>query len=839
MWFTGGKKGFARAGTALLFLLLVCGLAAAEKIPLRVMDLPDPHSLQPENRVQLELIREFQRLHPEIELSAFSGISIRNVGAESRLMLAIAGGAAPDVLRINFRMSDTYIQQNFLYPLDGYIQADPQYKTVPGYLKQVPEALHPLLWREGPAIGGFKAGRHLWMTGTQPMIRVLHWRKDVFQEAGLDPERPPKTWDELMSYAQQISDPARNRFGLNMSAGPQSAWDFLPYLWGAGGDAVVQDKSGRWRAAFGSREAAVALEFYLRLAMERWQDSDGNVQFGYTTVNGDERAVSQALSAGNLGMYNAYLADKTMGAVDPSLVGVAPFPEGPAGISATEINAVLFGIFAGIEGRVNSEGKYIRAERIRDAAWQYINFMNSRNAREVYVRTMVDLGLGRNLSPAYLKEFGYTEYLKYFPPGLEATFDYAMKHGKPEPYGRNCQMVYIYMTKPIDEAIQMARDGLLPEGDTPEIREERILILQKLLKSAEDRMNERMIGHISPPEQRKRTTVAVIVAIIILAVFCFVLYSIWKTFSPRDSFSGRKKGFDFRRNWMGYMIMLPALISIALWVYYPMISGSQLFFQDYRVVGESSWVGLDNLAGVLFSDEWWSSVWNTFRYMAFMLTIGFLAPILLAVLLQEVSHGKIVYRTLYYLPAVMSGLVVMFMWKLFYQSGSAGILNQLIGSVVNFFGGDFTPVAWLQDSRWAMLACVVPVIWSSAGPGCLIYLAALKNVPEENYEAAEIDGADFFQKIRHVTLPALRPLIVINFVGAFIAASQSGGMILVMTFGAAETEVAELHIFKEAYTNLRFGSAIAMAWVLGVMTLLFTIYNIKRLSSMEFKTAGK
>ena len=91
----------------------------------------------------------------------------------------------------------------------------------------------------------------------------------------------------------------------------------------------------------------------------------------------------------------------------------------------------------------------------------------------------------------------------------------------------------------------------------------------------------------------------------------------------------------------------------------------------------------------------------------------------------------------------------------------------------------------------------------------------------------------------HVTLPSLKSLIIINFVGAFIAASQSGGMILVMTFGSAKTEVAELHIFKEAYTNLRFGSAIAMAWVLGVMMVLFTIYNLKRLSRMEFKTTGK
>ena len=827
------------AAAGMLLLLLACQVLGAEKIPLRVMKLPDPRSMYPENRVQLALIREFKRLHPEIELSSFSGITIQNVGAESRLMLAIAGGAAPDVLNLNFRMSDTYIQQNFVWPLDDFIKSNKEYKSVEGYLKTVPEALHPLLLRDGPAIGRYKAGDHVWLLAGQPLTRVLNWRKDVFQEAGLDPERPPKNWDELLDFARRLSDPSQDRFGLSMASGPQSAWDFLPYLWGAGGDAVVKMKDGRWRAAFGSREGAIALDFYLRLAMERWQDSDGVTQYGYTTVNGDERAVTQARASGKLGMYSEYLRNKTMGTVDSSLVGIAPFPMGPAGINATEINSELYGIFAGIEGRTNSEGVFISAEKIRQAAWTYISFFVSKHAREVYARTMVEMGLGRNLSPMYLREFGYTEYLKYFPPGLEETYNYAMKHGKPEPYGRNCQMVYIYMTKPIDEAMQMARDGLLPEGNSPEVREERLAILQKLLKAAEDRTNEHMIGHIPAAEKRKRTMVAGIVAILILAMFCFVIYNIWKTFSPVDSYSGRKKGFEFRRNWLGYLIMLPALISIALWVYYPMVTGSQLFFQDYRVVGESSWVGLDNLAGVLFSDEWWGSVWNTFRYMVLMLSIGFSAPIILAILLQEVSHGKIIYRTIYYLPAVMSGLVVMFMWKLFYQSGSTGILNQVVGSIVTFFGFDYSPIAWLQDSKWAMLACVVPVIWSSAGPGCLIYLAALKGIPDDIYEAAEIDGANFFQKLFHVTLPSLKALIIINFVGAFIAASQSGGMILVMTFGAAETEVAELHIFKEAYTNLRFGSAISMAWVLGVMSLLFTIYNIKRLSRMEFKTTGK
>ncbi len=838
------RTALLAAGAVILSLCFGTQLHSSEKsaeklkIPLRVMDLPDPKSTDPNVRVEIELMKEFKNSHPEIELTSFSGIQIQNIGMESRLMLAIAGGAAPDVLMVNFRMSDTYIQQNFLYPLDRYIENDPYYKSVGNFLKDTPPAFRPLIWRDGPAMVGFPEGKHVWMMGEQPVIRILNWRKDLFQEAGLDPEKPPKNWDELLECARRLSDPARDRFGMGMSSGPQAAWDFLPYLWGAGGEAVVQEKDGTWRAAFGSREAAVALEFYIRLAMERWQDSDGVTQFGYTTVNGDERAVKQAKQAGRLGMYSEYMRNKTMGTTDPSLVGTTSFPAGPAGISATEINSTLYGIFAGIVGRKNSDGQYVSADKIRDAAWKYIAFKNSRLARETYVKSMVAMGLGRNLSPAYLREFGYTEYLKYFPPGLEETYNYALKHGKPEPYGRNCQMVYIYLTKPIDEAKQLARDGKLPEGDSPEIKEARIKILQKLLKDAEDRTNARMIGHISPEETQKRTTVAVIVFILIAGLFCFVIYNIWKTFSPRDSFSGKKKGFDFRRNWIGYLIMLPALLSVLIWVYYPMVNGSALFFQDYRVVGISQWIGFDNLAGVLFSDEWWSAIWNTFRYMTLMLSLGFLAPIILAVLLQEVSHGKIIYRTLYYLPAVMSGLVVMFMWKLFYQSGSTGVLNQVVGSILGFFGVDFSPIAWIEDSNWAMLACVLPTIWAGAGPGCLIYLAALKGVPEETYEAAEIDGANFFQKLWHVTFPTIKSLIIINFVGAFIAASQSGGMILVMTFGQANTEVAELHIFKEAYTNLRFGSAISMAWVLGVMTLMFTIYNLKRLSKMEFKTTG-
>lgn len=436
------------------------------KIPLRVMQLPDPKSTDTNTKVQLEILREFRKLYPEIELSPFSGIEIQNIGAESRLMLAIAGGAAPDVINVNFRMSDTYIQQNFLWPLDKYIESDPEFKSIDSFLNSLPPAIRPIVFREGPAVGGLAAGKHVWAVGNKILVRALFWRKDIFQDAGLDPEKPPKNWDELIEYARRIADPARDKYGISMAGGAQSSWDFMSYLWSAGADAVTQDKkTGEWRAAFGTREAAVALDFYMRLATERWQDSDGTVQHGYSTLNSDERSVKLAQQAGKLGMYSQYLGDDRMGGeVDPALVGIAPFPAGPSGRGATEINATLNGIFAGIVGRNNSEGKFVPAEKIRDAAWKYISFMNSKRARKIYAETMVNLGQGRSLSPTYLREFGYTEYLKYFPPSWEQAFNQALENGKPEPYGRNCQMVYIYLTQPIDEAMQLFRDGKLPEG---------------------------------------------------------------------------------------------------------------------------------------------------------------------------------------------------------------------------------------------------------------------------------------------------------------------------------------------------------------------------------------
>jgi len=148
------------------------------------------------------------------------------------------------------------------------------------------------------------------------------------------------------------------------------------------------------------------------------------------------------------------------------------------------------------------------------------------------------------------------------------------------------------------------------------------------------------------------------------------------------------------------------------------------------------------------------------------------------------------------------------------------------------------PSRWLIDPKTAMVCCVLPTIWAGMGPGCLIYLAALKGISDDFYEAADIDGATFIDKILFIVILVLKPLLIIQFVGIFVASWKSSANIMVMTGGSSDTTVAGLHIFYQAYMYLKFGPAIAMAWVLGFMLIGFTVHQLKILSRLEFKTTG-
>jgi multiple sugar transport system permease protein len=532
---------------------------------------------------------------------------------------------------------------------------------------------------------------------------------------------------------------------------------------------------------------------------------------------------------------------------------------------------------------------------VRDAAWEYIRFHGSEDAVRIRTRIMVEGGLGRFVNPRYLRLFGYEDLIRLAPKGWEETFEIAIETGKPEPYGRNCQLVYHQMTKPMEKAEELALEGKLPED-----REERLRVMQRLLEAGVTEANEKMIGILTPWQMLVRRSVATALLILIVIGFALVFRRIVRIFTPPKIEGVEQVSWGFRRYKWAYIIILPAVFSIFFWRYVPLVMGSGMAFQDYRIMGGSEFVWVDNFANLLWDVEWWKAVWNSLRYSLLVVSMTFLPPVILAVLLQEIPRGKILLRTLFYLPAVITGLVVIYLWRSFYEKSEFGVLNAVVlkipaigfiaigllffmilfffarrlwihevhgvsiicliaGLALFWFFFTFAqrvfeqsshsfllalfepmknPYRWLDDPKTAMVCCVIPMVWAGMGPGCLIYLAALKGIAPDFYEAADIDGATFIDKILFVVIPILKPLLIIQFVGVFIASWQNTAFILAMTGGAKGTEVAGLHIFYKAYLYLKFGPATAMAWVLGFMLIGFTVDRLRILSRLEFKTTG-
>ena len=197
------------------------------------------------------------------------------------------------------------------------------------------------------------------------------------------------------------------------------------------------------------------------------------------------------------------------------------------------------------------------------------------------------------------------------------------------------------------------------------------------------------------------------------------------------------------------------------------------------------------------------------------------------------------FRTLFFLPQMTSGIVIALMCKLIYNPTSALFFNQLI-SILNyipFFNIDTH--TWLEAPHLAMICCVLPTVWASMGMASLIYLAALYSIPNDLYEAADLDGAGIRQKLWRITIPSLLPLIIINFVGTLIGTFQNMGNIFILTFGkpGQTTMVVGLKIWIEAYSNLRFSMATGMAWILGSLLIGLTYVQIQFLNKVEYRRA--
>jgi multiple sugar transport system permease protein len=279
------------------------------------------------------------------------------------------------------------------------------------------------------------------------------------------------------------------------------------------------------------------------------------------------------------------------------------------------------------------------------------------------------------------------------------------------------------------------------------------------------------------------------------------------------------------RSWnLGLLFTGPWLIGLSAFLLYPLAMAIYYSFTDYSVLLPPVFVGFDNYRELWADPMFWRSLYNTAIFAFGSLALSLLVSLTLAVLLNSRIRFVSVYRTLFFLPTLVPVVASSILWMGMYN-GENGIINALLAKV-----GVQGP-AWLSDPDWVKTAIILMAVWG-AGHTVVILLAGLQDIPESLYEAAVIDGANWFQRLIHVTLPALSPVIFFNVVMGVIGGFQVFTQGIVMTTDAAGNQQRAavfyvMQLFNVGFQDLRMGYACAMAFVLFLIILALTLIVVR------------
>jgi multiple sugar transport system permease protein len=270
-----------------------------------------------------------------------------------------------------------------------------------------------------------------------------------------------------------------------------------------------------------------------------------------------------------------------------------------------------------------------------------------------------------------------------------------------------------------------------------------------------------------------------------------------------------------------WCFLSPWIIGFILFGAGPILASILLSFTDYSLFNAPKWVGLANYRE-LFSDPLiWKSLWNTLFYVIFAVPLSTAGSCLLAVLLNQKVRGIAIWRTIFYLPTIVSGVAMGVLWRWIFHP-EIGLANTMLGPVLSFFNIDNPQ--WLLDPVLAKPAYIFMSLWGIGG-GMIIFLAALQGIPEHLYEAAELDGAGPVRKFFNITLPMLSPVILFSVTMGTIGSFQIFAQAYVMSGRGPDNSTLfyVMYLFDQAFRYFRMGYGAAMAWVLFAIVLCITV----------------
>lgn len=285
--------------------------------------------------------------------------------------------------------------------------------------------------------------------------------------------------------------------------------------------------------------------------------------------------------------------------------------------------------------------------------------------------------------------------------------------------------------------------------------------------------------------------------------------------------SPASRSFTWRyRKYLGLVFISPWLLSFLAFDLIPTGAAFYFSFTDWSALSPNwSYVGFDNYREMFTSDRlFWKSVWNTLYYVAFAVPLGVVAAFLLALMLNANVRFQGLFRTLFYLPAVVPTVAASIVWLWIFDT-RRGILNyglSLIG---------IDPIRWLTSPDWSKNALIIMSLWTIGG-GMVIYLAGLQGIPQDLYEAASVDGAGTLSKLFNITIPLMTPTIFFNLLLGVIGSFQVFNSAFILTGGGPvnSTRFYMLHLYEQAFGLSRMGYASAMGVLLFVSVLAITVF---------------
>lgn len=278
---------------------------------------------------------------------------------------------------------------------------------------------------------------------------------------------------------------------------------------------------------------------------------------------------------------------------------------------------------------------------------------------------------------------------------------------------------------------------------------------------------------------------------------------------------------NYYKKYSPYLFLLPAFAVLIVFFFIPFFQTIGLSFFDYSSsIYHPTFNGADNYIKLFKEPIFYKVMFNTFMYLVIAVPFLVTFPLFLAILINQKIRGVTLYKILIYLPVIVSIVVAAIAFKWLYAT--QGVLNYLLSLL------HIAPIGWLTDTKWALFSVAVVTIWKGIGYYMMIYLSSLMSVPQDLYEACDIDGASFLQKHLTVTIPHIMPTIALVSTISTISAMKVFAEIYVMTKGGPlnSSKTIVYYIYERAFENLDLGYASALAVVLLVVVMIFSLINI-------------